>query len=321
MTIDVRPATPADRTQLLALFRAAFGGEASADEWAWKYDRNPNPGVSAIAVADGEAVGFYGAFGTRYRGASGDFPGVSAVDVMTDPAARTLGRRALFQKLGEGYCRLNLEAGVPFYFGFPHERHRVLGERLLGYRSVEPAGEWTRPLGAPGFLRRLRTRLRTQRASAGLSDGHAALAEALHARPGWRTDRSRRALDWRFSRPGAAYLVRELPGPRAASRGYAAVRIVGDRALLVDLQVADETSGAVFDLLDDVAEALRGSSAARLVLRASRASRLAGRLEAEGGFAPVAADCHFEVRPLDEAFDLASASRAFDYRFLDHDVF
>jgi hypothetical protein len=321
MANDVRPAAPADRPALLALFRAAFGVEASADEWAWKYDRNPNPGVSAVAATDGRIVGFYGAFGTRYRGAGGDFPGVSAVDVMTDPAARRLGRHALIRNLGEAYCRLNREAGAPFYFGFPHERHRVLGERLLGYRSVEPAGEWTRPLGAPGFLRRLRGRLRRARVSPGLSRGHDSLAEALHARPGWRTDRSLATLDWRFSRPGASYLIRELPGPRGTSRGYAAVRVVGEKALLLDLQVADEASGAVFDLLDDVAEALRGTGAVRLALRAARSSRLAQRLEAEGGFSPVPADCHFEVRLLDEAFDLDRASRAFDYRYLDHDIF
>jgi hypothetical protein len=321
MATDARPAVPADRPALLALFCAAFGAEASADEWAWKYDRNPNPGVSAVAVTDGKIVGFYGAFGTRYRGAGGAFPGVSAVDVMTDPAARRLGRHAVIRSLGEAYCRLNRDAGAPFYFGFPHERHRVLGERLLGYRSVEPAGEWVRPLGAPGFLRRLRLRLRGARVSRGLSRAHEGLAEALHARPGWRTDRSRQTLDWRFSRPGASYLVRELPGPRGTSRGYAAVRVVGDRALLLDLQVADEASGTVFDLLDGVAEALRGTGAARLALRAARSSRLAQRLEAEGGFAPVLPDCHFEVRLLDEAFDLDRASRAFDYRSLDHDIF
>ncbi len=321
MAIEVRPAVPADRPALLAVFRAAFGADASADEWAWKYDRNPNPAVSAVAVVDGRIGGFYGGFGTRYRGAGGDFPGVSAVDVMTDPAVRKLGRHAVFRDLGEAYCRLNRDAGAPFYFGFPHERHRVLGERLLGYRSVEPAGEWTRPLGEPGLIGRLRTRLRRRRASAGLSAGHAALAERLHARPGWRSDRSRATLDWRFSRPGAAYLVRELPGPGGTSRGYAAVRVVADRALLVDLEVADESSGAVFDLLDDVAEAVRGTGAARLALRAARSSTLALRLEAEGGFAPAPFDCHFEVRPLAPAFDLERAGPAFDYRYLDHDIF
>jgi hypothetical protein len=307
MATEVRAAVPADRAELLALFRTAFGADAAAEEWAWKYDRNPNPAVSAIAVVDGKIAGFYGGFGTRYRGADGDFPGVSAVDVMTDPAARRLGKHAVFRDLGEAYCRLNLEAGAPFYFGFPHERHRVLGERLLGYRSVEPAGEWTR--------------LRRARAAAGLGAGHDALAEALHARPGWRSDRSRAALDWRFSRPGVTYRVFARTGPRGASSAYAAVRVVGDRALLVDLQAADERSGAVLDLLDDVSAALRGSGAARLVLRAARSSPLARRLEAEGGFAPTEGDCHFEVRLLDTAFDLERAAPAFDYRYLDHDVF
>lgn len=321
MTIDVRPAEPADRPALLKLFRLAFGADPSPEEWAWKYDLNPNAAQSAVAVTDGKLTGFYGAFGTRYRGAGGSLPGLSAVDVMTDPSARTLGRRALFQTLGEGYCRLNREAGAPFYFGFPHERHRVLGERLVGYRSVESAGEWTRTLEPPRFLRRLRTRLRRARASRGLSPAHAALAEALHARPGWRSDRSKATLDWRFARPGASYLVLESKATRGISRGYAAVRVVGDRALLVDLQVGDEASGDVFDLLDDVADAVRGTSATRLVLRAARVSPLARRLEAEAAFMHSPSDCHFEVRPLDEAFDVGAASRVFDYRFLDHDVF
>ena len=321
MATNVRPATREDRPELLALFRAAFGAEASSAEWEWKYDRNPNPAVSAVAVVEGRIAGFYGGFGTRYRGPGRNLPGVSAVDVMTDPAVRKLGRHAVFRELGEAFCRFNLEAGAPFYFGFPHERHRVLGERLLGYRSVEPAGEWSRPLTEPGPLRGLRARLRRRRASEGLSAAHDPLAEALHAREGWRSDRSRATLEWRLARPGVRYRVRELSGPRRASRGYAALRLAGDRAILVDLQAADEASGDVFDLVDDVAEALRGSGARHLVLRAARSSPLARRLEAEGGFVPSASDCHFEVRPLEGTFDVDGASRAFDYRFLDHDVF
>jgi hypothetical protein len=321
MPIVLRPPAPADLPALLALFREAFGHDASRAEWEWKYDRALHRAIS-LGAFDGEnALGFFGGLGTRFRGASGDLPGLAAVDVMTAPSARTLGRRTLFQELGEEFFRLNAEAGAPFVLGFPNERHRLVGERTLAYRSVEAAGEWTRPLDPAGLLRKLRTRLRRRRAAPGLGARHDALAEALHARPGWRTDRSRATLEWRFSRPGVAYLVRALPGPRGASRGYAAVRVAGDRALLVDLQAADEDSGAVFDLVDDVAEALRGTGAAHLALRAPRSSRLARRLEAEGGFAPAGADCHFEVRPLDGTFDLERASRAFDYRYLDHDVF
>src|SRR5262249_17520411 len=237
------------------------------------------------------------------------------------PGARKLGRSGLFAELGEAYCRLNREAGAPFYFGFPHERHRVLGERLLGYEAVEPAGEWTRELSTPDLMRHVRMRLRQRRATPGLTAAHDGLAEALHARPGWRTDRSRATLAWRFSRPGASYLVRELASPEGASHGYAAVRVIGDRALLVDLQMADEERGPVFDLLEDVEEALRGTGLLRLPLRAARTSRLARRLETDGGFRPTEPDCHFEVRPLDPAFDLAGVSRGFDYRALDHDIF
>jgi hypothetical protein len=39
------------------------------------------------------------------------------------------------------------------------------------------------------------------------------------------------------------------------------------------------------------------------------------------GFTRAATDTHFEVRPLDAAFDLARAAATFDYRFLDHDIF
>ena len=320
MRIQLRPATPADRPALLDLFRAAFEASADAADWAWKYDANPNPGVSALALLGDRIVGFYGGFGTRYRGAEGNLPGVSAVDVMTHPDARALSHRTLFSELGEAYCRFNLEAGVPFYFGFPHERHRVLGERLLGYRSAGPAGEWTRPHSAPPLLGRLRRRLLRVSTGDALSPAHAALAETLHARPGWRTDRSLETLSWRLARPGARYRVHELNDARGRSSGYAVVRTVGERALAVDLQLADEESAALADLVDAVSEVERGRGTTCLVVRAPREARLGARL-LDMGFSRAASDTHFEVRPLDPAFDLARAAPAFDYRFLDHDIF
>src|ERR1019366_10078092 len=93
MAIAVRPVTPADRPALLALFRVAFGAEAPAEDWAWKYDRCPHAAVSVGAFDGGIALGFFGGLGTRYRGRDGDLPGLSAVDVMTAPSARALGRR------------------------------------------------------------------------------------------------------------------------------------------------------------------------------------------------------------------------------------
>lgn len=322
MAVLVRLAEPRDRAAIHRLFRAAFGCDADPEVWEWKYDRNPNPAPSAVALDGDRALGYYGGCGTRYRGAGGSFPGASAVDVMTDPEARTLGHRSLFRDVGEEFCRLCREAGIPFYFGFPNERARIIGERTLGYCSVEPAGLWVRSAGPPSFLGRLRRRLLQRRIGASFSTGHDALADALHARPGWRTDRSKRTLDWRYApHAGATYRIVELLDRRAESRGYAIVRLVLERALLVDLEVLNEESGDVGDLLEAVSGSLEGSGATRLELRAATSSRLAGRLEAEFGFVRESADCHFEIRPIDPGFDALAAGRAFDYRFADHEIF
>jgi hypothetical protein len=321
MPIAVRPASPADRPALLALFRTSFGSDASAEDWTWKYDRCPHAAVSVGAFdSSGAALGFFGGLGTRYRGSGGDLGGVSAVDVMTAPSTRALGRRTLFQNVAAEFFERNGAAGAPFVLGFPNERHRLAGERTLDYISVEPAAEWTRPVARPASAERLHSgRLRHVR-GASVSAAHDALAEIVHARPGWRTDRSRPTLSWRFARPGLAYDVHELVDPRGRSLAYAAVRLVGDRALLVDLQAADEAGGAVADLLDAVATSLHGTSARTLALRTSSASALAAR-SGELGFSPSPTDTHFTVRRFDRAFDLEKAARAFDYRFLDHDVF
>ena len=322
MAVLVRLAEPRDRAAIHRLFRAAFGSDAEPAIWEWKYDRNPNPAPSAVALDGDRALAFYGGCGTRYRGAEGDFPGASAVDVMTDPEVRTLGHRSLFRDVGEEFCRLCREAGIPFYFGFPNERARIIGERTLGYRSVERAGLWVRAVGAPSLLGRIRRRLLRPRTGVSFSAGHENLADALHARPGWRTDRSRATLDWRFApHAGATYRIVELLDRRAASRGYAVVRLVLERALLVDLEVRDEESGDVGDLFDALSGSLKGSGATRVSLRAASSSRLAARLEAEFGFVREPSDCHFEIRPIDPAFDALAAGRAFDYRFADHEIF
>ncbi|MEO8585920.1 MAG: GNAT family N-acetyltransferase [Acidobacteriota bacterium] len=321
MSVSVRPAEEADRPALFALFSVAFSSPADPAEWAWKYDGNPNPSVSVVAEEGGRIVGFFGGFGTRYRGAEGDLPGVAGVDVMTDPSARTLGRRTLFQQLGLEFFRVNGVRGVPFGFGFPNERHRLAAEKTIGYRPVEPARQWTRALTAPSLIGRLRRRFLKVRAGEAFSAAHDALAEVLHARAGWRTDRSQKTMNWRFAaRPNVSYAVHELVDARGRSRACAVLRIAGERGLLVDLQAADEDSGAVGDLLVAVGESLPRTTATQLVLRAGTASRLAARA-AELGFVPAPTDTYFEVRPFTPAFDLERAAPAFDYRFVDHEIF
>src|SRR5213075_262618 len=129
-------------------------------------------------------------------------------------------------------------------------------------------------------------------------------------------------LNWRFfERPNVGYHVVELRSLAGRSRGFAAARIVADRALLVDLQLADESSGDLGDLLDAVTVSIGCGPARTLEIRSPSTFLLARRLTGEMGFVERESDCHFEVRPLDPGFDLDRAARAFDYRFSDHDVF
>lgn len=316
-----RPAEPSDRPAILDLFRAAFKAEPDPADWAWKYDANPCRAVSIVAVDGDRTVGFFGAMGTRYRGAAGDLPGTSSVDVMTDPQARTLGKTALFKELGDTFRRVNAESGIPFDFGFPHERARKIEERLLACVTIEPCGEHGRPLSAPPLVGGLRKRLLRVREGEPFGAAHRPLAEALHARAGWRSDRSAALLAWRFSRPGFAYRTFQLVDWRGRSRGYAVVSVRDGRALLVDLQVADEEDGTLGDLLSAVHERLAGVAAERLVFRSPRTGRLAVRAREEMGFADEPSDTVFLVRPFDPAWDLVGNGRLFDYRFSDHDVF
>lgn len=322
MALTIRLARPDDAPALLALFAEVFGTTRDPAEWRWKYDENPCRAASIAAFEDGEAVGFFGGFATRYRGASGSWPGTSGVDVMTKTSARRVGHTGVYREMGRRFVSENLALGVPFYFGFPHERARVVGERLLGYRTVEAAGQWSRPLPAPpGFLSRLRRRLRRIRTGADLSPGHDHLAEAVHARPGLRPEKSRPVLEWRYGRrPGSEYKFVELLDARGRSRAFAAVRLVGDRAFLVDLQAVDELGGDLAELLDGVAEVVRPLGSRTLELRAARRSGIAVSAPALG-FVEAPSDTWLMVIPVDPAFPLDEAAAGFDYRFGDHDVF
>ncbi len=321
MAVSVRRAAESDRPAVFALFPAAFGSPVDVDTWDWKYGRNPNQAPSIVAFADGSLVGFYGSWGTRYRGAEGSYPGVSATDVMTDPRARRLGRQSIFKTLVFEWYRQCAEAGIPFGFGFPHQRHVLVGVRTGDYRIVEPVTEWEKPLAPASTLARLRRRFLRIVAGEPFGAPHDALAEVLHAREGWRTDRSRAVLNWRFGdRPGVPYRTWQVLDRRGRSRAYAVVRVVAGRALLVDVQAGDERSGVLVDLLDAISDSLRGTGVRTLSLRAASRSGLAARAP-EMGFSPRASDTTIVMRAFVPGVDFERASSGFDYRFGDHEIF
>lgn len=321
MAIEFRAAGKSDRPAILGLFEAAFKSAADPADLAWKYDENPHPAVSVLALEEGRAVGLIGAIGTRYRGFGMDQRGNSLVDVMTHPEARALGKAALFKRLTEAFRRINAETGVLFDFGFPHERARKIEERLGGCVTYEPCGERGRPLDAPPLVGKLRRRFLRVREGEPFGRPHEFLAEVLHSRAGWRTDRSVKTLSWRFHRPGFVYRTFQLLDLGGRSRAYAVVSIRDRKALLVDLQVREETDGTVVDLLAAVQERLAGADAVRMVLRSPLEGLLGKRLVDELGFALEPSDTVLLMHPVAEGFDFVAPGRTFDYRFSDHDVF
>lgn len=315
----VRPLSPSDFPALVALSKEAFGAEIPEGEWIWKYLVAPLRAPSLVVERDGIPIAFFGAWATRYRGKGVDLPGVAAIDVMTGRAARSLGRVGVFRRLALAFFEANGEAGAPFVFGFPNDRHRETGQRLLDYIEVERCGAFdTSPARLPG--RRLAPFRRLSR-GAPFGRGHAPLAEALHARPGLRTDRSATTLNWRFRmRPGVSYDALELLDFLGRSRGYAVVRMDGSVARLVDLQVRDEAGPDLPDILAAVAAAALPNGTTSVAVRAPRTGLLARRLTEELGFGEGTTDCSLTVRRLRKGFDL-DAARAFDYRYSDHDIF
>jgi hypothetical protein len=240
---------------------------------------------------------------------------------MTSRRARHLGHRNVFAQVGETHRLLNAEIGVPFDFGFPHEHARQVVERLLDFRCFGPVGQLWRPPFRGGLLSRLRRRLLRDVRREAFGAAHAPLAEALHHRAGWRTERSAEVLNWRLARPNVSYRTSQLVDGRERSRGYAVVRVVGERAVLVDLQLGDERSGEFGDLLDSVSRDLDGTGVTRLELRAPSSGLLARRAREEFGFAAEPSDTTLEVRAMDPAVDLERAGTLFDYRALDHDIY
>lgn len=321
MAIEFRPAEKSDRAAILELFEAAFKSAPDPADFAWKYDLCPHPARSVIGVEDGVIVGHVGAVGTRYRGAGLDERGNSLCDLMTRPDARALGKAVLFKRLTRAFRRINAEAGVRFDFGFPHERARQIEERLGECVTIEPCGERGRPLDAPPLVGRLRRRLLRVVEGEPFGRLHEPLAEALHAREGWRTDRSALTLAWRFARPGFLYRTFQLLDLRGRSRAYTVVSVRDRKAFLVDLQAADESDGTLADLLAAVQDRLSGADAVRVVLRSPLQGFLGRRLESELGFLPEPSDTVLLMHPGVEGVDFVAAGRRFDYRFADHDVF
>jgi GNAT acetyltransferase-like protein len=139
----IRPAEPDDIPLLSALFREAFGTDRHPAVWAWKYF-GERSSVSYVCEAEGRIVAHCGGIPVQFRDGREQYTAFQSVDFMSSPSyAGGAGGGGVFvrtvRRMFEDCCG---PTRAPLVYGFPGERHRRVGERLLGYTALEPVHEF-----------------------------------------------------------------------------------------------------------------------------------------------------------------------------------
>ncbi|HUP64628.1 MAG TPA: hypothetical protein VM557_05055 [Thermoanaerobaculia bacterium] len=142
-TETFRVPTTADIPRLQTLFEEVFREERDERIWRWKYFDNPRGQTSLVCEAAGRVIAHCGGIPVRFRDYDSDSVALQSVDFMSSPSyPGGSGRGGVFVRTADRFFATFCgPAKVPLVYGFPGERHRILGERVLGYRPVEPVGE------------------------------------------------------------------------------------------------------------------------------------------------------------------------------------
>lgn len=183
----IRPSTRGDIAGLTQLFAEVFNEQRDAAVWAWKYFDHPRGAYSMLCEAGGRIVAHCGGTPVLVQDGAKQYIALQSVDFMSSPAhAGGLGGGGVFartvNRFFNDYCG---EGGASMVYGFPGERHRLFGERVLRYRAIEPVGELTLVAGAKGEV------------SVAPLDA-AKLALLSHASTGFRAARDEAYLQWRY---------------------------------------------------------------------------------------------------------------------------
>jgi hypothetical protein len=146
---EIRDASAADAPGIRRLFERVFGSPLSAEEWSWKFARDPDGWYGVVGVVDGEIVGHYAGWGARFLLDGEPRLLYSVGDVATDPSVRALGgRRGVYRAMTEAFYERVGRDGIPFCYGFPNARANKVSERIVGSRTLLPVRLVKAPLDA-----------------------------------------------------------------------------------------------------------------------------------------------------------------------------
>ncbi len=130
--LNIREFKDSDELGIRSLFVTCFGKELSHGEWHWKYKESPWGATASIAMDNEEIIAHYGGLRAKFFYQDKIFDALQPCDVMTHPKfrARIFSKRGAMVKAGEHFYSNN---HMDFAFGFPSERHAILGTKQLGY--------------------------------------------------------------------------------------------------------------------------------------------------------------------------------------------
>lgn len=306
----IRAYQPGDEKSLIRLFATVFHHELPLAVWQWKYLRDGEPPPVYVAEEGGQIVCHYGAIrqDLRWEGQAGI--GWDSVDTMCHPRYQ-----------GRGLLRRTLEAFIHTYgeghsfliYGFPGERHRRLGERLLRYEPIAPVYKVHKiipmsPMPFPAGV------VVTPK----VPNEWNAHWKLLECRFSMIVKREYHALTWRYvERPGKRYRLLSIPGVPA----LAVVGFVSEKAYLMEF-LLEEGNTAVAQVLLRAVESLCGAEGAETLEGwFPRFAWECGFLTGTGGCTGAVADNYFECRLFDSRLRASWLAEHFYYSLGDYDVF
>ncbi|HEY5609624.1 MAG TPA: GNAT family N-acetyltransferase, partial [Thermoanaerobaculia bacterium] len=135
----IRPATETDIPRLATLFETVFGQRRDERIWRWKYFDPLRSSLSVVCEAAGTIVAHCGGVAVEFVDHGKRYAAYQLVDFMSTRAyAGGVGAGGIFVRTADWFFRHAREMGVKWVYWFPGERHRLVGQRLLGYPALEP---------------------------------------------------------------------------------------------------------------------------------------------------------------------------------------
>lgn len=220
--VQIRPATAADRDQVLALAARALGwadDERDRAYFAWKHDENPlGPSPAWVAVGDGQVIAFRTFLRWALERPDGErLEVVRAVDTATDPAHQG---RGLFRRLTMGAVGDLTADGVDAVFNTPNEQSRP-GYLKMGWHQLgrPTLGVMPASVGRAGILRQARAAAEKWSEPCSIGEPAGEVLAGLSSVPGppigprgWATPRTPAYLAWRYRLEPLHYRAVEAGG-------------------------------------------------------------------------------------------------------------